>query len=91
MKTLEKKYFANFSCNNGTTLMKAMESTNKKKLAQSISASARAECFHGNCFTWRVWDEKEEIVAAGSGKKSYKGSVSYYSMQHIIGRKLEEI
>lgn len=81
-----KKYYANMSVNNGTHYRPDWQGTNKNKLAMEISASARANCFAGSEYSWTVWDEDENIVAAGAGYKKYNGNFCYYSRKEWIGR-----
>lgn len=78
------KYYANMSVNNGTHYRPDWEGTNYRKLASSISASARANCFVGNDYRWTVWDENDKIVAVGAGHKTSKGFV-YFDCSQLIG------
>lgn len=84
-----KKYFANMYVNNGTRFQNDLESTNKAKLARSISESARGNCPVGNEFQWTVWDEDGICVAAGAGRKTPNG-YAYYNMSELIGQKIIE-
>ncbi len=79
------KYYANMHVNNGTCYRLPLEGTNKNKLAKKIAKSARANCFVGNEYTWKVWDEDEIIVAAGAGKKNQNGHFSYLDCSELIG------
>jgi len=81
---MEKKYYANMSVNNGTHYRPAWEGRNYRKLANEISKSAKANCFVGNDYSWKVWDEKGIIVAAGAGHKTSNG-FSYMRCSHLIG------
>lgn len=81
------KYFANMSVNNGTTFQSDIESNNKGELAKRVSHSARANCFVGSEYSWKVWDEEGVIVAAGAGRKTEKG-FSYYNCEDLIGEQI---
>ena len=61
-------YRANFSCNNGTTLMKPLSDTNKQRLAKRIRDWAKAECFIGNTYRWWVTDENGVDIMEGQGR-----------------------
>jgi hypothetical protein len=78
------KYFANTLVNGGTRIQHDITDTNKKKLASYISQFARSECFLNNEYSWRVWNEYNIIVAAGSGRRTENG-FCYYSCEHLIG------
>ena len=82
-----KKYFANMNVNNGTRYITNLQGSNFRKLAREISASARANCFIHNEFSWTVWDENGIIVAAGAGRITAKGCI-YYSCSDYIGRRM---
>ena len=72
------KYFANFSTNNGSCLMKPAEYTSKKDAVSSIRRWAVGETFAGNEFTWYVEDENGNEVARGGGRVSRSGKMSYH-------------
>lgn len=61
-------YRANFSCNNGTTLMTPLCDTNKHRLAKKIRDWAKAECFIGNTYRWWVTDENGVDIMEGYGR-----------------------
>lgn len=82
------KYYANMSVNNGTHYSTDLEGTNKNKLANKIAASARANCFVGNEYGWKVWDEDGIIVAAGAAFKKQNGKFSYLNCQDMIGERI---
>ena len=82
------KYYANMSVNNGTRYCQDLEGTNKNKLEKKIAASARANCFVGNEFRWRVWDEDGIVVAAGAAIKKQNGKFSYLNCQDMIGARI---
>lgn len=79
------KYKANMNVNNGTHLQKAMQDNNLKRLQSDISKIARGNCFIGNEYTWKVWNENGIIVAAGAGKKNGKGNFSHLNCKGLIG------
>lgn len=72
------KYYANFSANNGTHLMRNEEFTSKKEAITTIRQWAKDETFFGNSFRWSVFDEDGRDIAVGGGSVSKKGTVSYY-------------
>ena len=61
-------YRANFSCNNGTRLMKPLCDTNKYRLAKKIRDWAKSECFIGNTYYWSVEDENGSNIMEGHGR-----------------------
>ena len=77
-------YFANMLVNGSTTLQKDLLSTNKSQLAKQIARSAKANCYVDNEFSWKVWNEKSRIVAAGAGRKTEKG-FAHYNCKDLIG------
>lgn len=79
------KYYANMHVNNGTCYCNRLEGTNKNKLAKEIAKSARANCFVGNEYTWKVWNEDQIIVAAGAGKKKQNGHFIFLDCSDLIG------
>lgn len=79
------KYYANMYVNNGTRFQKAIEGSNKNKLARSIAGSARANCFVGSDYSWYVWDEQGIIVLAGAGYKKSNGNFIYSNRKDLIG------
>lgn len=83
-----KKYYANMSVNNGTHYRPDWEGTSKNKLAKEIAKTARANCFVGNEYSWKVWDEYGIIVAAGAGIKKQNGKFSNQNCQDEIGRRI---
>lgn len=80
-----KKYFANMNVNNGTHFRPDWESTNKSKLTREIASTARANCFVGNVYSWKVWDETGKIVAAGAGIKTIKLGIQTLNVTDLIG------
>lgn len=59
------KYYANFTANNGTSLIEPLEDTNKARIIKSIREIANGERFAGNTCRWHVSDETHQIIAAG--------------------------
>ena len=82
------KYYANMSVNNGTHYRPDLEGTNKHKLAKEIAASARANCFAGNEYRWKVWNENGIIVAAGAAIKKQNGNFSYLDCSGLLGERI---
>lgn len=68
MKT-KKTYYANFSCNNGTTLREPLTDTNKQRLEKEIKGWVEAECFYGNNYHWWVEDENGSIIKERYGRR----------------------
>lgn len=60
-----KKYHANYSVNNGTSLMNSLEGDDAKKLAEMIKRMCKEERFAGNTGMWWVKDEDGQYVYGG--------------------------
>jgi hypothetical protein len=64
------KYYANYTANNGTTLMNPLTGTNKNELIKDIRHLANGERFDKNTCSWCVWIEKNgdavEVAAGGT-------------------------
>ena len=84
------KYYANMNVNSGSHYRYDMENTNKKKLARQISASARAHCYPGRRYTWKVWNEEGIIVLAGSAIKKQDGNFTYINCKHLVGIRVRD-
>ena len=56
------KYKANFSANNGTTMMHPIEGNDKAKLLKDIREIALGNRFAGNSASWWVEDKKGNTV-----------------------------
>ena len=67
--TRKKTYYANFSCNNGTTLIEPLTDTNKQRIEKDIKSWVKAECFYGNKYHWWVEDEDGEIIKERRGRR----------------------
>lgn len=59
------KYYANFTANNGTSMIEPLEDTNKARIIKSIRKIANGNRFAGNTCRWHVCDETGKTVAAG--------------------------
>ena len=73
-------YYANFRVNNGTTLIKDLEGTNKSELIRLVKGIALRNHYLGNTGTFHVWHKE---LSYGSnicdcyGKIGKDGRVSY--------------
>lgn len=72
------KYFANFSCNNGTSYMRPIEGNNKYKLLRDVKSTLRGNIFPGNNGTYRVFNEDGRSVFEGSLECDYAGRMHWY-------------
>lgn len=64
------KYFANYTANNGTCLIREITDTNKARIIKVISDIANAERFAGSECRWYVHDERGVCVAMGYTSKT---------------------
>lgn len=63
------KYFASFTANNGNTWNREpYEFSNKQEAIKTIKEIAKGNhfCASGNESTYRVWDENDICIAAGT-------------------------
>jgi hypothetical protein len=75
----KKKYYANFSVNNGTMYMQPIWGNNKRKLAKQIRDVALAEIFQGNTGCFSVVDDKtSECVVYATIDRNKKVHYSNY-------------
>jgi hypothetical protein len=56
------KYRANYTANNGTTMMHPIEGNNKKQLLKDIKDIAMGNRFAGNSARWWVEDESGNTI-----------------------------
>lgn len=56
------KYKANYTANNGTTMMHPIEGNNKKQLLNDIKEIAMGNRFAGNSARWWVDDENDNRI-----------------------------
>lgn len=56
------KYKANYSANNGTTMMSPIEGNNKSQLLKDIKEIAMGNRFAGNTARWWVEDENKNRI-----------------------------
>jgi len=59
------KYYANYNANNGTQMMKPIESDNLEQIIKDIMEIAEGERFAGSACKWTVCETSGELVAAG--------------------------
>ncbi len=75
------KYRANYTANNGTTMMHPIEGNNLKEIIKTIRRIANAERFANNSCAWSVWVDTPsmgyKVVAAGGTHSSGK----YYRVE----------
>lgn len=66
------KYKANYTANNGTTMMHPIEGNNKKQRLKDIKDIAMGNRFAGNSASWWVEDENGNTIyeyrCEGNGK-----------------------
>ena len=73
--------------NNGTTLPTPLEGYNKRKTAREIAEIAKGNCYSGNTYKWKVWNEEYVIVAAGEGIKT-GNKIQSRNLTTLIGERV---